>query len=87
MHGFESNCVEYDIRNEQDKIRMRSDCVMHCMNKIDNDISNFTITSDLLRRDILKSFGNISIKLSKSMNFNEMREKCLENCKPECNPK
>ena len=33
-NGFESNCDEYDIRNEYGTIRMQNDCRVRCISTI-----------------------------------------------------
>ena len=66
LDGFESNCAQYDIKNEHGNILMQSDCVEHCLNGIEKDNlkSNFSLSWNLITTEILSSFGNKSIKLN-----------------------
>ena len=90
MDGFESNCAEYDIGNKHAKIRMENDCLIHCSNAIEKDEIKvkFSITMfDLIRRDVLSSFGNKSINLKRYGVNLEQSDNCLEKCKTDCNSK
>ena len=91
VDGFESNCDEYDIRNEYGTIRMQNDCRVRCiaqfLKKSAVVKSIPLLTFDLVRREHRSSFGNISIPLYN--NYNALRDEnyiiCSEKCKPDCN--
>ena len=91
INGFESNCDEYDIRNEYGTIRMENDCRVRCIAPIlmrkhkDESIVPLQ-TLDLVRREHRSSFGNISISLFGDFDFeDEAYDICSEKCKPDCN--
>ena len=94
LEGFESNCVEYDIRNKYGKIRMESDCRVYCIadfvkRKKIYDLPPSMLNSrsnDLIRSEVWGSFEN------KNTTFNgyvqkKVVEECSEKCKPDCNSK
>ena len=90
-HSFESNCVEYNIRNKQGIIRMENDCRLNCIAKVMNE--NFkTVTTImdlnyLIRKEACSFFGNISINLNKDNYMKNFSDICAARCKPDCNMK
>ena len=63
LDGFESNCVEYNIKNEYGTIRMESDCRVYCIVQIVKQKFNskLPLMDDLMRREVLSSIDNITI--------------------------
>ena len=88
VEGFESNCVEYNIGNQQDKIRMESDCRVFCLAKILKgklqSIKPFTY--DLIRRQLFSYFGNFSKDSDISLDdILKYERECSQKCKSDCN--
>ena len=85
--GFESNCAEYDTRNEHAKIRMESDCRVHCLMSTDimkNEFySKLPITDYFIRRGLWSS----SFLFDPYLDLKRLSDMCSESCKPECNTK
>ena len=87
--GFESNCADYDIKNEQGKIRMEADCLIHCYGDFMIEKFNHLTkgSSNLIRKGLISSFDKIPINLTKGHNSGEEMDICSEKCKPDCNLK
>ena len=91
-NGFQSNCVEYDIRKESGTIRMEGDCRVHCFASILIEASKDPLSKlDLVRKEHRSYFANISIPLyvlDDSYDF-DLEDKvykiCFKRCKPDCN--
>ena len=62
VNGYESNCAEYNIKNDQDKFWMESDCRVLCFAKfVKGKLSSMrAITSDLIRREFSSCFDIIT---------------------------
>ena len=94
LEGFESNCAEYDIRNEHGTIRMESDCRINCIAEIVKEKFNSKLPwqfnskseKDMIRREVSSSIDNITIDFNGILDKNVL-DKCSTKCKPDCNSK
>ena len=93
VKGFESNCYEYNVRNEYGTIRMENDCRMHCIAQILKENYKSTtalnlLTLDLVRREHSSHFGNISTPINTNSVLNDTHFwECSEKCKSDCSSK
>ena len=67
LEGFESNCVEYNIRNKYGNIKMEKDCHVYCIAQILKKMFNSKVplTDDAMRRDVCSKIVNITIDFNR----------------------
>ena len=86
--SFETNCYEYNIRNEYGTIRMENDCLLHCfVDKTKQKFKSITFSSNyLIRRELYSSYDKIPSNFCNWCDDEVEHVKiCFEKCKPDCN--